>query len=452
MQRVEPLSQQTPLPEFRVLDVRHYRDIEALRSAAESTSCPVLIMVHLMHLDEVLAWLNDKDDVCLIDSPPAMIRHRGESLRHRMERNLDPLTRVMARQQFQELLNQASENASSRQPTSLILCDIDFFKQINDEYGHQTGDQYLILLADALKEFSDRSATVGRIGGEEFAVVCNRDVAAAKMLAEKFRRKINAIQTTCGASTTASFGVATTSTGVSGEVLMEQACLAIYAAKENGRNCCISFREMEEDSRAAGDDVVVVGLQNQARVLAERVANIITMRSRNILKMVREEADLDGLTGCFTRRYLYRRLAEEFEHRQGRPLALAFLDLDFFGQVNKQHGWPTGDKLLSDICETLREHLREKDWVGRYGGEEFCVVMPNTTIGGARCVLSRIREQVESTEFYSIDGQVVPMTVSIGAAIALDTDGSFTELVDRASHQALVAKRSGRNQICVAKG
>ena len=452
LQRKWPLlSEQLLPPEFRVLDIRHFENVDALRSAAEVTSAPVLLLIESHQVPDVLTWLSEKDDICLVDSPLSLIEHRGQWLGYRMERNLDALTRLLARQQFEKALARACENASSQHPTSLILCDVDRFKHVNDEHGHQVGDQYLKLFASALRENSDRSASVGRIGGEEFAIVCNRDMEASMMLAEKLRRKTANICTPCGVSTTASFGVTSTECEISFPALIEQANQAIYAAKAHGRNCCVSFQAMEAASRATGNDVEVIGLQNQARVLAERVANIITMKSRSILKTVREEADVDGLTGCYTRRYLDRRLAEEFEYRREYPLTVAFIDLDYFGRVNKQHGWPTGDKLLVDVCNTLRGLLRAEDWVGRYGGEEFCVVMPKTNLEDAHQVLKRILEVVDSTDFHSLDQDVVQITLSIGAAVALDSDESFSELLDRASKQALVAKRNGRNQVCVTQ-
>ena len=92
--------------------------------------------------------------------------------------------------------------------------------------------------------------------------------------------------------------------------------------------------------------------------------------------------------------------------------------------------------------------MRASDWIGRYGGEEFCVVMPNTGRDGAEPILSRIRQAVEQAEFRSTTGELVRMTLSIGAATASFSDDSHIELLDRASGQALIAKRSGRNQLC----
>lgn len=165
----------------------------------------------------------------------------------------------------------------------------------------------------------------------------------------------------------------------------------------------------------------------------------------SLLDTVRREAETDGLTQFYTRRHLDRRLEREFE--ESRPLSVAMLDLDHFGAVNKQHGWPSGDKVLREACEEIRAQLRETDWVGRYGGEEFCVVMPGASLEQAAGVLERVRAGIERRRFTTTAGQHVPLTVSIGAAQRRPQDTAPLELLERASARALEAKRRGRNQV-----
>ena len=437
-------------PEVCTLFADDFSNLSALKAAASATAQPTLLVVDPNQVAEVLVWLTDKDDICLKGSPAQFIDWRADRLKDRLMQNQDALTGLLARQHFEQRLSSRLENASTDQPVSLILCDIDYFKKINDDYGHAAGDKFLVQFANILRTFADRSSEVGRIGGEEFGIVCDRDLNTAMMLAEKLREQTNRLVVEDGISTTASFGIAWTAMPTPSSELMQQANQANYAAKANGRDQCVSYQQLEADSRAGGQPVEMLGLQHQARVMAERVANIITMRSRNLLSAARKEADVDGLTGCFTRRYLDRRLQSEFQNREENPLSVAFLDLDHFGQVNKQYGWLTGDKLLRDVCNTIRVHIRKDDWVGRYGGEEFCLVMPNTDIQQATEVLLRIREVVEYEVFQSQSDELVTMTLSIGAAIAQPNDVCFQELLDRASHQALLAKRQGRNRVCVA--
>jgi len=434
--------------EVRLLDARDFPSVDALRITAEASPSPSLLLVDAIDLNEVLLWLDDKDDVCLRDSPDELIAYRSKCLRLGMEKMLDPLTLVLSRQRLDQSLCRTTLDANSDQPVSLILCDLDHFKSINDQFGHHAGDEILRLVATILKQHCDHSASIGRVGGEEFAVICYRDGGAAMMLADELRNRVNSCQTDEGVSVTISVGIATAQQSIDGHKLMQCADQALYAAKANGRDCSVSYHDLEARSREAGHDVDVVGLENQARVLADRVASFITMRSRKLLSTARQEADVDGLTKFFNRRYLDRRLADDFANRNECPLTVAFLDLDHFGRVNKEHGWPTGDKLLVEVCDTIRKHMRPTDWVGRYGGEEFCLVMPNTMRAEARSMLSRVREAVETTEFNSVQSVLVPMTLSIGAATAHAGDSRYADLLDRASGQALIAKRSGRNQLC----
>ena len=436
--------------EVSVLDAREFSSMESFRVAVQANSSPSLLIVDRCEIAEALQWLDEKDDVCLSDTPPELLEHRARCLQLGLESMLDPLTRVLSRQRFDQTLCRTTLQASADQPVSLIVCDLDHFKSINDQYGHGTGDEILTLVAATLKQHCDRSSAVGRIGGEEFAIVCHRDAAAAKMLADELQQKVRTRHTSDGVAVTISAGLATTQQPLDGHKLMQVADQALYSAKANGRDCCVSYEDLVAICRTAGHDVDVVGLENQAHVLAERVASFITMRSRRLIRTVRQEADIDGLTQCFNRRYLDRRLADEFDSRQQEPLVIAFLDLDHFGLVNKQHGWPTGDQLLVSVCQTIRSHLRATDWVGRYGGEEFCVVMPDTTHLEAARVLTRVREAVEKTEFRSAADQPLRMTLSIGAASAQEDDSSYMDWLDRASGQALCAKRNGRNQLCFA--
>jgi len=292
-----------------------------------------------------------------------------------------------------------------------------------------------------------------RVGGEEFAILLDGDESDTAELAESLRVLMEETIIQDRIMVTTSIGSSTTRGSEDGRTLYEQAGQALYSAKDQGRNCCVSYRQVVNQSRDSGQQVDVLSLENQARVLAQRVANVITMRSKSILNSARQEADIDGLTGCYTRRYLDRRLADEFAftnpETEETPLCVAFFDLDHFGKVNKQFGWSTGDKLLVEVCDVVRGGIRETDWIGRYGGEEFCVVMPGIDLETAKHVLERILKAVESTDFATEDGRPVAMTLSIGLTMATANDAGAASLIDRASGHALIAKDRGRNQLCV---
>ncbi len=207
-------------------------------------------------------------------------------------------------------------------------------------------------------------------------------------------------------------------------------------------------------ARFGGEEFAVMlcdeGLQTRARVLAERVANFITLRSKRLLRDVRTEAETDALTQFYTRRYFDRRMSAELKQFAGRDgqLTVALIDVDHFGQINKVHGWPTGDKILRELSHVIRENLRSTDWVGRYGGEEFCIVMPGTHPQEACIVLERLRANMAATQLVSTAGMPVPVTLSIGVAANDRPDDHPLALLERASAQTLAAKNSGRNRLC----
>lgn len=438
-------------PDVCVLSVADFVDLHAFQETVQDSIQPSLLLVEEEHLDEVLSWLSETDDVCLLGSPPELVSHRVSQLGRKSPRVRDSLTDLMARQRFDQQLTAICLEANESRPLSLLLCDLDNFKKFNDQFGHSAGDEVICRAARVLKTFCLPSTTLGRLGGALFGIILESNVEQAMELAESIRESIKNVQCPANADVTASFGIASTHEPMDGLELRRRADQALFTAKANGRDCCVSFDEMQAVSLAAGNDVEVLGLENQARVLAERVANMITMRSRRLLSSARKEADIDGLTGCFNRRYLDRRLEAEFERAESHPLSVAFLDLDHFGQVNKQFGWPSGDKVLVEVCDTIRGNIRMTDWIGRYGGEEFCLVMPGTSLDSALIALNRIREAIASKEFFSTTNQLVPMTLSMGATCLWRSDKSYLELIDRTSQLALEAKRAGRNQIQIAR-
>jgi two-component system, cell cycle response regulator len=157
----------------------------------------------------------------------------------------------------------------------------------------------------------------------------------------------------------------------------------------------------------------------------------------------------DGLTGLYNHRHVHELLQEEHERckRNGDPLAVAMLDLDRFKQLNDTHGHQTGDVVLADTARILREGAREVDMIGRYGGEEFIVILPEATEAAAVHFAERVREAVERHVFRSGDKEI-RMTVSGGVASASAPDLlQPDELIRRADMALYEAKNGGRNRV-----
>jgi diguanylate cyclase (GGDEF)-like protein len=133
--------------------------------------------------------------------------------------------------------------------------------------------------------------------------------------------------------------------------------------------------------------------------------------------------------------------------RYAQGLSLLMIDLDHFKRINDEHGHPTGDALLREFGRLLRDMLRAVDSVGRYGGEEFVVILPHTSADEARQTAERIRKRVEAHEFTAA-GKPLRITVSAGVASypssAVDSPESLIREADKALYRA---KQGGRNRI-----
>ncbi|MFD2189688.1 GGDEF domain-containing protein [Pistricoccus aurantiacus] len=157
----------------------------------------------------------------------------------------------------------------------------------------------------------------------------------------------------------------------------------------------------------------------------------------------------DELTRLNNRRALLNKSEQALllAHRYKRPLSLALLDIDYFKRINDRYGHPLGDQVLRQFGQTLSELIRESDVAARVGGEEFCVVMPDTNLEGATRLCERIREGV--TEFGFVHkGEIISITVSIGLTHTPGGDKvSFDTLYDRADQALYLAKHNGRNRV-----
>jgi len=155
-------------------------------------------------------------------------------------------------------------------------------------------------------------------------------------------------------------------------------------------------------------------------------------------------ADTDGLTGLYNHVYLMRTLESEIERstRYTAPLSIMMLDLDFFKKVNDTFGHQAGDSVLKKVSELIRLSLRNVDTSGRYGGEEFMLILPNTDHGGAMELAERIRRQIESTSFTPAD-----LAITISGGVATLEGQKMAELIQQADTRLYEAKRSGRNRV-----
>lgn len=178
--------------------------------------------------------------------------------------------------------------------------------------------------------------------------------------------------------------------------------------------------------------------------------SICQIRINEANRRLEELSRNDGLTGLFNRRYWQECLEDELgrAQRYGTALCLLLFDLDHFKQINDRHGHPGGDEVLRAVARRLRPLLRATDIPGRFGGEEFAVLLPHTVPAGGLVVAERIRA-VMKAEPVSFEDRQIPFTVSIGLARFDAQDTSATELIGRADEALYRAKRDGRDCVCV---
>ena len=164
--------------------------------------------------------------------------------------------------------------------------------------------------------------------------------------------------------------------------------------------------------------------------------------------VIGQMAVTDGLTNLSNRKHLDTVMIEEIQraHRHGRDLSVLMLDIDHFKTINDVHGHLAGDRVIAGLAHLLRQRLRSDDKLGRYGGEEFCAVLPETSLSNAAAIAETLRTLV-ATHPFPVDNQRLTITVSIGGA-ALQPHMQCTDLYRAADEMLYRAKNQGRNQVC----
>jgi two-component system cell cycle response regulator len=156
----------------------------------------------------------------------------------------------------------------------------------------------------------------------------------------------------------------------------------------------------------------------------------------------------DGLTNISNRKHLDTLLTEEIQraHRHGRDLSVLMIDIDHFKKINDVHGHLAGDRVIAGLAALLRQRLRADDKLGRYGGEEFGAVLPETPLTNATAIAETLRTMV-ATHPFPIESQRLAVTISVGVA-ALQPQMSCADIYRAADEQLYRAKGEGRNRVC----
>lgn len=217
----------------------------------------------------------------------------------------------------------------------------------------------------------------------------------------------------------------------------------------------LTARDRREDILAAydaeADDFLTKPLdilELRARLRSGERVLALQERLLTIQEALRHEATRDPLTGLWNRRMILDQLDREFQRasRDGHSLAIAVADLDHFKNVNDAHGHVVGDAVLKAAADRLRSVLRSYDFIGRYGGEEFLIILPACEPGLALSIAERARRAMSATPL-DVDGQAVPVSVSLGVACSSPSLTTPSALIHAADQAMYRAKAAGRDRI-----
>ena len=195
-----------------------------------------------------------------------------------------------------------------------------------------------------------------------------------------------------------------------------------------------------------------------------RMLNITTQRLRTTSKFLSnvvrwgdeasKRAITDEFTGAYNRRFLENSLDDYVDaaKKSGKPLSLIMTDLDYFRQINEAYGHDVGDTTILEIVKVFKKHLRDTDILARYGGDEFTVLLPDTSLSKAYNVAETIRKEVTKIDLlHDMDGPVTTLSTSQGIAAYPETAKDLESLRKKADDALYTAKEEGRNRVYCAK-
>jgi diguanylate cyclase len=208
-------------------------------------------------------------------------------------------------------------------------------------------------------------------------------------------------------------------------------------------------------------------LVEEASLLIDQIDNMINVNNtlktelaeaqgaineqKTVIDSLQTEVRIDSLTQLGNRMALEERIAESlgrFERYQ-EPFCILMIDIDHFKKINDTYGHPAGDRILKGLSAKMKATLRNSDFIGRYGGEEFCAIVVNGDLEKGKAAAENLRIAVESAKF-NLGGKKLGITISIGVAGVQDAD-TIESLIKNADTALYRAKEFGRNMVCISE-
>jgi len=210
-------------------------------------------------------------------------------------------------------------------------------------------------------------------------------------------------------------------------------------------------RALRSDGSEIDIEVTISKIKVNNEIEMTAVVRDISERAK-LIEQLQQAATHDSLTGIFNRRHGGAILNNEIQRcgRFSHALSVAMIDLDHFKDVNDTYGHAYGDLVLNSVVETILKTLRDADTLCRWGGEEFLVVLPETTVNNAVLWAERARKEIESKAIMFSGEQAVNITASFGLASLSSDDATADNLLKRADDALYRVKNSGRNQVIIA--
>lgn len=231
------------------------------------------------------------------------------------------------------------------------------------------------------------------------------------------------------------------------KIFTEDKHLLAIPLKSEGKNVGVLVAKSTDEPITEKDEEYLVQLSGQIAT---------TINRANVYAEILKHATLDALTGFYNRRQLEERIKQEVSNakRQNAPLCGIMTDIDFFKSVNDTYGHAVGDLVLKTIAKVIRSQLREYDIAGRYGGEEFSILLPFTKIEEAKMVAERLRKSIEDKVINiskvnpDADVKEIKVTISLGI-YEIKPDDKEDDLLKKADKALYEAKNTGRNKVVV---
>lgn len=432
-----------------VLGMKSFSSVKLLlQERAKLSGVPVLIVSDSGALHEIIPSVRSGfDDVCEDGAVPSLVALRLQRLVCEWRHSMDVLSKLPNRAAAFGHLERACARAESGEPLSVLMISI--------ERGGKEENEIIRAFAKRLQSSLPDETFIARVGSNEFLAMLEMEAQEAMAAAAKLCGDVEAAERMSGAPSRANVGVSSYAckSRMEGprrpEQLMDEANQALFGAKSLGKNRALHFENMVQEVFHSEVDAHIESLKSVVDVITAGSEGRISIWLERLTAELKKQAELDGLTGLYNRRYLDRKLARDLARSSMEvPMTVALLDVDHFGEFNRTHGYPTGDKVLRDVAQVLRAPLRGCDWVARYGGEEFCIVLYGMDCEKARPLLERIRTCIEVSSFASTQGRPLHITASVGAASWMPLRETPSQFMERVSDKLLEAKRTGRNRVC----